>query len=129
MTTATATATATVDAALTYLVPSDVKPTTYMHVSRRDDIQRDGDYAEFPVTVRDGRAEAADLSLDRQGFVLTRHDTAVEDFYDDALKRLSSELTELTKALLSVLSVRHLSVFSLKPGVTPNTTEPVNRPG
>ena len=77
------TAAATVDAALTYLVPSDVKPTTYMHVSRRDDIQRDGDYAEFPVTVRDGRAEAAELSLDRQGFVLTRHDTAVEDFYDD----------------------------------------------
>jgi hypothetical protein len=36
------------------------------------------------VTIHDGRALAEGFDLDRQGFTLVRHDTAVGDFYDDA---------------------------------------------
>ena len=35
-----------------------------------------------PVPIRDGRAEAAELSLERTGFVLVEHRTAVRDFFD-----------------------------------------------
>jgi len=34
------------------------------------------------VTIGDGRALAGELSLDRNGFVLVRHPTAVRDFFD-----------------------------------------------
>jgi hypothetical protein len=36
------------------------------------------------VTIGDGRALAGELSLDRNGFVLVRHPTAVRDFFDAA---------------------------------------------
>jgi hypothetical protein len=36
------------------------------------------------VTIDDGRALAGELSLDRNGFVLVRHPTAVRDFFDAA---------------------------------------------
>lgn len=36
------------------------------------------------VDIRNMRPVADDLSLDRQGFVLLRHETSVEDLYDDA---------------------------------------------
>ena len=39
--------------------------------------------ADHEVLVEDARPIAAELDLDRQGFVLMRHPTAVEDFYDD----------------------------------------------
>ena len=35
------------------------------------------------VVIEDARAIAGQLDLDRQGFVLTRYPTAVQDFYDD----------------------------------------------
>lgn len=40
--------------------------------------------AEHTVDIADGRAIAGSLDLDRDGFALKRHATAVEDFYDDA---------------------------------------------
>ena len=45
-----------------------------------------------------------------------------------SLKRLSSELTKLTEGLLSVLSVRHLGVSSLKPGAMPTSGVSMNKP-
>jgi hypothetical protein len=39
--------------------------------------------AEHDVVINDARAMAEQLDLDRQGFALMRHPTAVRDFYDD----------------------------------------------
>lgn len=39
--------------------------------------------AEHDVVIDDARAMAEQLDLDRQGFALMRHPTAVRDFYDD----------------------------------------------
>jgi len=36
-----------------------------------------------PVTVHDGREAAGELSLERTGFVLARHETAVKNFFDE----------------------------------------------
>jgi len=46
--------------------------------------RRDGNYRRFAVKIHDARVLGDALSLDRHGFALVRHDTAVTDFYDDA---------------------------------------------
>jgi len=54
------------------------------------------------VTIGDGRALAGELSLDRNGFVLVRHPTAVRDFFDAAeLKAVYSPEIEQLVAELS----------------------------
>lgn len=71
-------------APLTYLVDTGEKPVTYIPDPGQGEVRRTGHYAPFNVPIRDGRAVARDLSLDRQGFLLTRHHTAVVDFHDPA---------------------------------------------
>ena len=71
-----------VEAPLTYLVDTGEKPVTYIPAPGGGEIRRTGQYAQSLVAIHDGRDMARDLSLDRQGFVLTRHDTAVADFHD-----------------------------------------------
>lgn len=72
-----------VEAAMIYLTHADQKPVSYNPPPGAGKPRRDGDYAAYPVRVRDGRAIAAKLSLDRQGFLLVRHASGVADFYDD----------------------------------------------
>ena len=48
-----------------------------------------GSYEQRPMQIRDGRALIGTLSLDRNGFVLVDHPTAVKDFFDaEELKRV-----------------------------------------
>lgn len=44
---------------------------------------RTGHYVDQEISVYDGRPVANKLSLDQQGFTLTRYPTAVKDFYDE----------------------------------------------
>lgn len=46
--------------------------------------RRSGSYEEREIVIRNARPIADRLDLDREGFVLRRHPTAVQDFYDDA---------------------------------------------
>jgi len=51
--------------------------------------RRTGTLDMRPVEIRDGRAEAGELSLERSGFVLVEHKTAMKDFFDaDELQRV-----------------------------------------
>ena len=51
--------------------------------------RRTGTLDMRPVEIRDGRAESAELSLERTGFVLVEHKTAMKDFFDaDELQRV-----------------------------------------
>jgi hypothetical protein len=78
-----------VEADLTYLVDTGVKPVTTMPPLTGGDITRTGSYAPYRVSIRNARPIAGALSLDRQGFSLVRHDTAVANFYDeDEVRRL-----------------------------------------
>ncbi len=74
-----------VTAVLTYLVDSGVKPVNYPSVAGEDGVSRwEGRHEARAVAIHDGRAAAEPFDLDREGFTLVRHDTAVTDFYDDA---------------------------------------------
>jgi len=44
--------------------------------------RKTGAHVMEPMQVQDGRAVAAELSLDRDGFILVEHKTAVKDFFD-----------------------------------------------
>jgi len=72
-----------VQAAVNYLADLSVKPVTYNPPVGTGVPRRDGNYRDFKVEVQDGRARAAEFSLDRQAFKLVNHDTKVRDFYDE----------------------------------------------
>ena len=71
---------ADIEAELVYLSDTVIPPVTYY--DQPGPARRVGNYAGFRVPVRDMRALAEGLSLDREGFRLIRHTTQVKDFYD-----------------------------------------------
>ena len=89
-----------VDALMTYLVDTDVKPVTYNPPPGTGTPRRVGNYGSFRVRVRDARPIAQTLDLDRHGFALTRHDTAMRNFYDEREVRevYYAEIDRLVKA-------------------------------
>src|SRR5882672_5932826 len=72
-----------VEAPVNYLADLSVKPVTYNPPPGTGLPRRVGNYRNFTVRVHDARCYAHDLSLDRQAFILTAHDTKVRDFYDE----------------------------------------------
>lgn len=72
-----------VEADLNYLVDTGVKPVTYMPPPGGGEFRRTGSYVPYRVSIRNARPVAGAFSLDRQGFSLARHDTAVPNFHDD----------------------------------------------
>src|SRR4051794_15407521 len=73
-----------VDASVNYLADLSVKPVTYNPPPGAGVPRRDGNYKYFDVRVHNARPYVNDLSLDKQAFILTGHDTRVRDFYDEA---------------------------------------------
>ncbi|MGF1623619.1 MAG: CmcJ/NvfI family oxidoreductase, partial [Alphaproteobacteria bacterium] len=74
---------ADVQAALTFITPSDVKPVFHSSAMSGGEPKLFFDTERHRVAIRDLRPFAADLSLDREGFVLRHDQTAVADFHDD----------------------------------------------
>ena len=72
-----------VEASLTYLADAKVKPQTYNPPPGTGVPRRLGNYGQFRARIYDARPVAGELSLDREGFALTHHDTAVTDFYEE----------------------------------------------
>ena len=72
-----------VEAPLKYLATAEGVPVYVASVGGGDSSLHEGSYVMQSVAIRDGRARAGDLNLDREGFVLLDHATAVTDFYDD----------------------------------------------
>lgn len=71
-----------VETSLNYLVDKTEKPVNYMYTPPPGVPQRTGHYTRRPMSVYDGRAILPQLSLDTHGFMLTRHETKVSNFYD-----------------------------------------------
>lgn len=72
-----------VEAVLNYLAPTAERPRSYAYdpppgVARTTVVS-----APIRVPIRDGRPIATQLTLDRHGFALVTHRSAVRDFYDD----------------------------------------------
>ncbi len=73
--------------------------------------RRTGDFEARTVQIADGRHLAEHFSLDREGFELSRHATAVSDFLDDDEVRsiyypeVERLVRDATRASLSVLRI------------------------
>ena len=72
-----------VEAPLNYLVDTGETPVTYASVAGGDVSRFGGTYTEHTVAIRNGRPLIDRFDLDREGFLLTHHDSAMSDFYDD----------------------------------------------
>jgi hypothetical protein len=70
-------------APLNFLVPTAEKPVGYNYEPPPGTPIRTGRNIEYQVRIRDARAMVDRLSLDKQGFVLLHHQTAVSNFYDE----------------------------------------------
>lgn len=77
--------------------------------------QRLGTFEQRDIVVHDGRPIADRLDLDRHGFILMRHPTAVKDFYDDAevrrvyypeMERLVRQVTGASKVIVFDHTIR-----------------------
>ncbi len=99
-----------VTAALTYLVDTGEKPVTYPSTGGGGVSRWQGRHEAHVVTIHDGRASAEGFDLDRRGFTLVRHDSAVGDFYDDAQIEALYE-AEVEKLVEEVTGARRVVVF------------------
>jgi hypothetical protein len=72
-----------VQATLNYLLPTTEKPVNYTYEPPAGVPRQSALTGAYEVPIRNGRAIAADLSLEREGFVLVDQQTAVRDFYDE----------------------------------------------
>ncbi|MDE0028188.1 MAG: CmcJ/NvfI family oxidoreductase [Deltaproteobacteria bacterium] len=74
----------TIQGVVNYLSRDTEAPASYGGLSQKEaDRKRKGDYERHTVTIHNARLLAGDLSLEREGFVLVRHDTQMKDFYDE----------------------------------------------
>lgn len=99
-----------VEAAFSYIVRNDgPKPVSATYGVDDARHTHTGTYREHIMRVADARRSAGRLSLDREGFRLVRHETAVTDFYDEdevraiyypELERLVKEETGCARAFV-----------------------------
>ena len=75
---------ASVTAPINYLVDTGEKPMTNQTGSH---VERSGEYQWHDMEICDGRPLRDGLSLDRDGFALVDHATAVANFFDDDERR------------------------------------------
>jgi hypothetical protein len=79
----TTTALDSITAPLNFLVPMKEKPVAYNYEPPPGTPARTGQSIVYQVPIRNARPLIGKLSLDREGFVLLRHQTAVANFYDE----------------------------------------------
>ena len=72
-----------VEAELKFIIPNGQRPQMFKPAPGQTEGRRTGDFEVRTVPIADGRLLAEHFSLDREGFELSRHATAVSDFLDD----------------------------------------------
>ncbi len=72
-----------VEAELNYLVPTTERPRTYTHEPPPGEPRSTVVSESHVLPIHNLRPVASTVSLDREGFGLIRHDTAVKNFWDD----------------------------------------------
>jgi hypothetical protein len=106
-----------VEATLNYITESSEKPVYYAIEPPAGTPRVTGTFVAQTVPIRNAREVVDDLSLDMQGFELTRQETAVRDFYDQEevkrvyypeVERLLKEATGAEKVVIFDHQVRNL---------------------
>lgn len=93
---------------LRFLAPGGTKPVYYASVGGGDaELQMEGLFEEHSVEIEDGRAVDRKCSLEREGFSLVSHRTAVGDFYDgdDVAATYEPEVKRLVMAATGAVRV------------------------
>src|SRR5262245_66251656 len=88
----------TVETSLKYLVSAEEVPVYVASVGGGDTSLHQGHYVRQRVLIRNGRVRPAGSTLDREGFLLAGHATAVRDFYDD--DEIAAVFAEQVEALV-----------------------------
>ena len=99
-----------IEAALTFIVPQDTKPYFRSAALTGGAPEIFFKSEERTVTIHDMRPIADDLALDRQGFVLLRRETAVDDLYDDDAIETSYN-PEIEKLLKDYSGADRVAIF------------------
>ncbi len=73
----------TIEATLNYIVDDGTKVFTITAGPGGQDVRSGGTPDPRRMTIHNGRPQAKDFVLDRDGFRFVRHDTKVADFYDE----------------------------------------------
>jgi hypothetical protein len=84
------TAASSIEATVNYFLDTGEKPFTATGGPGEPGLRTGGGQDPRAVVIRNGRREAGDFTLDRNGFRLVRHDTKVVDFFDEAEIRATS---------------------------------------
>jgi len=99
-----------VSARLSYLAEATPKPVNFAYDPPAGVPRRSGKYVERSVLIHDGREMLGELSLDTNGFELTEHETAVNDFYDpDEVK--SVYYPEVERLIKRVTGAERVVIF------------------
>lgn len=99
-----------VEAALTFITPSDTKPVFQSSAFTGGAPRVFFETERHTVPIHDMRPIAGSLSLDREGFELRRHETAVDDLYDDAAVE-GVYYKEIEALLRSALGASRVAIF------------------
>jgi hypothetical protein len=110
-------------APLNFLKPMAERPVAYNYEPPPGVPMRTGRPEAHSVTIHDGRAITDELSLDRQGFVLLKHKTAVADYYNEnqiasvcypEAERVIKEATGATRVFVFDHIVRNEAMAAIK---------------
>lgn len=122
-----------VEANLTYLIPMAEKLVNYTYEPPGGIPRTNGTYQTQKLPIYNARSISEDISLDRQGFALTRHQTNVRDFYDEEelrrvyypeAEQLLKEVTGASQVVIFDHTLRNAA--QSKPGEN-SIKEPVTR--
>ncbi len=96
-----------VEASLCYVVDTGQKPVIYPSEAGGRAERRTGEYAHRTIRVSNGRFESNSFSLESTGFVFTRHETRIRDFYEEeeVAGRYDAEISELVKTVSGAADV------------------------
>jgi hypothetical protein len=122
-----------IEANLTYLIPMAEKLVNYTYEPPAGIPRTNGTYQEHKLPIYNARSISKNISLDREGFGFTEHQTQVRDFYDEEeLRRVY--YPEAEQLLKSVIGATQIVIFDhtlrntarSKPGEN-SVKEPVKR--
>ncbi len=120
-----------VEAELEFTVPNGQRPQMFKPAPGQTEGRRTGDFEVRTVPIADGRHLAEHFSLDREGFELRRHATAVSDFLDNEevrsvyypeVERLVRDATGASKVIIFDHTLR---IDDIQKATTSDTRTPV----
>lgn len=98
------------EAPLKYLADDESLPVYVASTGGGDATEHGGNYDMHPVTIHNGRLRADGFDLDREGFTLVHHNSAVIDFYDD--NEIAAVYEAEVKSLVGrVTGARRVEIF------------------